>query len=251
MKRRNRVEIFLIAALAAASAFGQMAGNPLMVRGAGELTISAMGSLADHDEFLSKRLLLKSAWGVTSFMDVYGLAGIADLEMQRSGIEPFEGEMAMAFGAGFTIAGRLFDDPAWEFWGGAQILRFPSSGSYRDFQQNLEFLMEYDWREVQGYGGIAYRVGPMRLYAGGALWSLQRIEERPAVYVIDRDGERLFRTSDPHVESTYQSGVWTGGILGLEFILPQRYAVVLECLAFNENNYQIRLGVCQTGILPW
>jgi hypothetical protein len=230
---------------------GQMVGNPAGVRGQGEWTLSALGAYVDHEEFESKRILLKSSLGVLPWIDLFALGGAAQLDLSLPHMDPFKGAYEFAYGLGVTISTRPMSDQPLEIWGGIQGLRFPSRGSYIDPSRNLEFEMVYDWKEYQGYLGVTYRIGIVRLYMGGIGWGVQREDKRTSVYALDKWGERLYTTNDPQIESTYQSGLWTGGFLGIEIILPMRYSINVEVVGFNEENYQIRVGVCQTGLQPW
>lgn len=246
------ITFFLISVIIAPGVYAQMAGNPVGVRGHGEWSISASGSYVDQDNFVSRRILMKSSWGVADWLDVFCVGGGAQLEMMLEGIDRFKGDCEFAYGLGFAMASKPFHNHQYlQIWGGVQALRFCSAGSYVDRERSLEFEMNYDWRELHGHFGIIYQVKNIRLYAAGVGWALQRIDRRDRVYALDASDERIYETSDPVKQDTYQTGFWSGGMFGVEFLFPMRYSINLECLVFNENNYQIRIGVCQTGILPW
>ena len=124
---------------------------------------------------------------------------------------------------------------------GGQALRFSSKGSFTE-QFRVEttsymrdFDMTYDWREARFNVGLIIPTRSVRFYLAGAGWLVQRY-----------DTKREFLTN-----GELRSGLWTGGIAGIEFLLPNRFSITIEGLVFNDRNYQVTIGLCQTGRSTW
>ncbi len=235
---------------------GQMAGNPVGVRGDGEWTVSAIGTYVNqqlgHETAVSRRILLKSTWGVAPWLDVFCTGGGVQVDLNRSeaNVGDYKGKYRFGYGLGFNLTLKL-EFNAW-LWGGGQALRFPSRGSFLEYLNTggesdcREFEMTYDWREFQGHLGLVFPYRSLRFYVAGVLWAIQRLETKQE-YLQFGD----FRYFLGEVQGEYRSGAWTGGVFGVEFLLPQRYSICIESLVFNEENYQVMVGICQTGFAEW
>lgn len=249
----------LLAVLTVPVLRAQMAGSPVETRGKSEWTVSVVGAYLNQEQgseqAVSRRALLKSTWGLTSWLDVYGLGGGVQLEMKtpRAGVSDYKGKYRLGYGAGFNLA--LLPASTTGFvgiWAGAQALRFISEGSFvESFLIEEEgfsraFEMEYDWREFQGHLGMVFPFRFLRFYTAVVGWGVQRLDTKREYLVY---GET--RNFVGEVEGEYRSGVWAGGVVGLELVLPQRYAISVEYLLLNENDYQITVGICQTGVANW
>lgn len=227
----------------------QMGGQPVGVHGQWEWTIGISGNyinqLVAKDKMESRRILIKSSWGLLSFLDINATLGSVDLKIKPPGnvLTPFRDKKSFAYGAGFssTLKQGRPDSPL-GLWIGGQVIRFISDGSFLIPFGNvtLQSVMKYDWREFQGYGGIYYLIKKFKIYCGGVGWTVQRIDKlkqydfSSGVYI----GKK---------ESEFQDHLWTGGLVGIEMLLPKNYSISFEVLAFNQENYQIRFGICQTG----
>jgi len=235
---------------------GQMTGNPVGVRGEGEWTVSAIGTYMNqqlgYETVVSRRILLKSTWGVTPWLDVYCTGGgvQVDLNSSEANVVDYKGKYRFGYGLGFNLAVKP-EFNVW-IWAGAQALRFPSEGSFLEYldvggESNYrEFEMKYDWREFQGHLGVVFPCRFLRFYTAGVVWAIQRLETKREF--LEYGSSRSFLGE---VQGEYRSGVWTGGVFGVEFLLPQEYSISVECLLFNEENYQVMVGVCQTGFAKW
>ncbi len=233
----------------------QIAGNPVEAKGESEWTISAAGSYVDmglgQEQVSSHRILIKSSWGITDRIDIYGLIGMVHLHMgiNQENVSDYEGEYEFGYGVGFNmILKPVSDINRMGFWCGAQVLRFPSNGKFVESTQlaNYEYDMKYDWKEVHVYLGIVYPYQHFRFYAAAAGYLIQRNDTKQEFIVYGDE-----RTYWGEVKDVYRSGLWTGAILGVELNLANRFALSLEGLIFNTQNYQIKIGICQTGSEGW
>jgi len=250
--------ITLLSVIAMPGLRAQMAGNPIVASGTGEWTISAMGVYQDLEgqegQEISRRLLLKSGWGITRWLDVYVIGGGVQLEMRTTQIDfvGFKSKYHFGYGAGARFVFNSISGTSMSLWGGAQILRFPSTGSfkysYTSVGQNFiqESEMNYDWRELQMAVGVMIPFRSIRLYVAAAGWAVQRLEKKKEYLEYGNTTNYL-----GEVEGEYQSGLWSGGIAGIEFLLQQRFSISIECLIFNTSSYQIMVGISQTGMNKW
>ena len=233
----------------------QMAGGPIGSGGEGEWTVSAfvnyMHQGIGQEGVTSRRGFVKSNWGLSSWIDAYILLGGVQVELNSNdpNIIDYKSEYAFGAGLGFTITipfSRQRQGAA--FWLGGSAMRFPSRGSFMAVSELItrEHAMEYDWREFQGQAGLIIPYRFIRLYAAGVIWAVQRLETKKE-YVVYEDSQLYIG----EVESEYRSGIWTGGIIGLELLFQRGHSVSIELLAFNEGNYQIMAAISQTGILKW
>ncbi len=234
----------------------QIAGNPVESRGTGEWTVSAIGTYMDQqvgeEHAISKRLLLKSGWGVTPWLDVYGLVGgvQVDLKPDSPTISEYHDKLRFGYGIGVNMASNSRSSVF--FQAGCQAIRFSSQGSFEETlgvgggTYTRVFEMNYDWREVRANVNIVLPFPSVRFYLGGAGWLVQRLDTKRE-FLVNSDARSFIGEE----EGENRSGLWTGGIIGVEFLLPNRYAITLEGLIFNERNYQVVLGICQTGRSTW
>jgi hypothetical protein len=249
--------LFLVLKLETAES--QMLGNPILVQGKGRWTMSLSGAYIHHQletaEVFSKRVLVQSRWGLTSNLDVFGTLGYAQLKMNvnKAGITDYNDKFRFAYGIGFHFMTHPFPDNPIAFWTSAHAFTFPSEGAFQQSFQVLgneyirRFKMKYDWGEAVGSAGwmIPYRF--VLLYGGVAGWGVRRVEEKTEYLILSSETTSLIGRE----KGTYQSGIWSGGIAGVRFVMPQNYSFGVECLYFNSQNYQIMAGVSQTGMTGW
>ena len=255
----GRAVVPILAGMCLVSPAGsQTAGNPVGTQGRNEWTLGAVGVYSDHwlgsERSVSRRILVKSLWGVTDWIDVFALAGGAQMDMktQETGVQDYKGEYAFAWGGGVNVSLVRHSESRIGVWLAAHALRFPSSGQ---FQTTLTvegepidriFEMHYDSREFQAEAGITVPLRFLRVYVAGAVWAVQRMDKKKEYLHYSS-----FSSFLGEVESEYRSGLWSGGILGIQIDLPLRYTVTVEGLVFNTDNYRVMVGVSQTGILAW
>ena len=238
----------------------QMAGSPVGSKGQGEWTVSAIGNYLHQDleeeTALSKRLLLKSAWGISPFLDMYILGGWVQLDMRTSinNVDDYHGTNEFGYGAGIKLSlQRVSHINTFGVWLGVQALRFPSGGSYIEYLTEAEdadvyreFQFNYDWRELQVNFGFTIPYQSFRLYVAGTGWLLSRIDTKREYLYYDEE-----KSFSGQAKDKYQTGLKKGVTLGGELQLAQQYNISLEFLLFDSKNYQVMVGICQTGVLGW
>lgn len=237
--------------------YSQMVGNPSAVQGANAWSMSAsMGYLRHQEgtyENRTERIVLKSRYAVTSWMDIYGLMGGYKLRrlIDSNTIDDYTGEYSLGYGAGLNISKNQFLGSL-TGWLSGHFVRFPSKGEYMEnFVAGGGWMnsIEYDSREYQFFGGIKFPVQNWRIYVGGGIWGIQRLEEQK-IYLVNSDGTQSnipYQVND----GTYQSSAWTGGLLGFEVNLPQQFTLGVEGMYFNNKNFQIMFGISQTVGGKW
>ena len=102
--------------------------------------------------------------------------------------------------------------------------------------------MKYKWLEMKAHLGLIFKYRSVRLYVAGAGWTLNR-KDRKEEY-LEREN---METPLGKTEADFGSGLWTGGILGVELRISGNYTIGVESLLFNRNDYQIMIGISQTG----
>ena len=258
MKRNIVIIVVGAILLSTASALGQMAASPVATPGTGQWTVSAMGGYfyqgIGSEDAQSYRLLIKSAWGVAPWLDLYAMGGAADLSIDPGdpALSTLDDDFRLAYGLGLNTALDLPVGNGLQFWGGAHAIRYEPRGDFRETLligsdvYTQKSAMKYDWREIKAFAGVALPVGPARFYLGGAAWWLLRKETQTVTRIGDGSVANLGT-----VEGEYRSGMWSGGVLGVELRLPDHFALAVEALFFNESNVQVFISLMQTGATGW
>ena len=239
----------------------QTAGNPVRTVPKGQWTVGLAGNYLNQNmqtsTAVSKRVFVKSMWGVDSWLGVYGMLGAVQLSMnvKQAGVKDYKDRFRFGYGAGvhwhFPIPAQSEYGPG--LWGGVQGLKFLSEATFTrpiQFQGgslNREFAVRYDWGEMLASGGIEFPVRSVRLYFGGAAWAIRRLDTKKE-YLVDGTHDKQYLGK---AKGEYRSGFWSGGVVGVEITFPQNYSISIEALGFNEENYQIMVGICQTGSPEW
>jgi len=249
MKTLNLIMVIFVCIVSNNFIYAQMSGQPVGVQGSGEWTIGVSANYIDQlvvsDRILVKRILIKSSWGLLPWLDIYGTIGKSDIKVKlpQPILTSFHDNSCLTYGVGLSlvIKKQTRTSPI-GLWIGAQAIRFFSDDDFLvPFGDViLESQMNSDWRELQGIGGLIYRIKNVHIYMGGVGWMIQRLDEMKQFEYAS--GTLLGKDKGELVTS-----LWTGGMVGFEFRLPKRYAITVECLAFNLENYHIRFGVSQTG----
>jgi hypothetical protein len=258
-RKQLRIYPVLAIILVQAALFGQMAGNPSTSQGWKELTIGVNGTyfhqqLAGQMAF-SRRILGKVEWGLAKGVDVYLNAGQTQLKLRTHKVIDYRDKYRFAYGGGFNalLNQAAFRQGKIGYWIGAKGLVYPSEGSYyltHEIGENSltrQFDMKYNSREYSFHAGILAPFRALRFYAALVAWGIQRKEEKQE-YLLGLDEDPIYIGKET---ATYQSELWTGGLLGLDVVLPQRYVISVEAALFNEENYQVMVGVSQTGFQQW
>jgi hypothetical protein len=267
---KKSISILLCLFLSHGCGFSQTCGNPAGTAGKGQWTMALNGAYQtlNHEKqtFVSKRAFFKAMYGLAPWLDAYGLVGGTQVSMKNHDpdVTDYKDRNRLAFGAGFTIlanpspprslrsvrpSARSSAHSGVGFWGGANVIRYPAEAVYDLSGTSFvhEFRWKYDCREITGYAGIVIPHRMLKFYAGGVGWAIQRLDTKNETVLSD--------FSDPidkgTAKSTFQNGLWTGGMAGIQLDLPQNYSITLEAIAFNKNYYQVMIGISQTGIRSW
>ena len=235
----------------------QIIGNPVGTKGTRQWSVSLNGGYMTQQlaqKTISRRLLLKSEWGLTPWLDFYCLGGTYDLELDFANTEftNFKSKMRFCYGAGFDISFQPQANIPVSVWSGAQIFAGPAKGKYF---QNIPFAgtnitnkyeLTYNWIETKGFLGLIYYGKLFNIYVAGSGWLLQNTS---TLKQYSKSGSTWSFESKQEGED--RSDLWTGGILGLEINFPGNYAITVEGMAFSETDFQIMIGFCQTGTPGW
>jgi|GEM_PF-2956402 len=269
--------IFLIVGISGGMA--QICGNPIGATQKGVLTMSLNGTYQHVSDpvqnIISKRIFFKTQWGLASGLDIYGLLGNVQLGLSRinapSTLTDYEDKYRFSYGVGFTSTlGGFSLSPSSppprsklrarqrkpsppvhlaRIFAGGHVIRYPSESAYEDRREILnytvihQYAMKYDVVEATGYAGIAIPYRVFRLYVGGVGWGIQRKEQKTE-YLLGASDEKVKLGKE---SGRYQSGLWTGALVGIQWNLPQQYMITVEAIGFNSQNYQIMIGISQSG----
>ncbi len=254
MNKKNVIASLVILVITANGRISaQTAGNPLGVRGQRAWTVSASMNYTEqqmtgHQDAILRRQTAKITRGMLPWLDMYVIGGRTQLFMNNDSklISDYRDKYRFMYGAGLSavLKPETVRSPL-QIWLDVQGLRFISQGTCDLFMtEDLGAVtwkksFEYDWREVQCYLGLSYPVRQnIKLYLAASVWALQRLDTQKELWNEN--------WTEPQ-KSTFQSGLWTGGQFGIELLLPKKYSICCEVLAFNRQNFQIMFGICQTG----
>lgn len=269
------LKIFLIFIIVKVNCiFPQTCGGPAGAMGKGQLTMALNGAYQTlnhiNQQAVSTRFFIKTQYGLAPWLDVYGLLGNVQLTLKhnRQDVNDYKDKYRFAYGAGFNVllnpvspkpkrANRRAASSASlnyiGFWGGANVIRYPAEGVYDQSINVLgysfvrEYALKYDCREVTAHAGIFIPYRFLKFYAAGVGWAIQRLETKKE-YLVGVSEEPI---KVGEAKGKYQSGLWTGGLIGVQIDLPEQYAITIEALGFNTANYQIMVGISQTGMQGW
>lgn len=267
--KTNRIAFVLLTLLSSGFLSAQTCGNPAGATGKGLWTMALSGAYQTLDEGAqtaeTRRILFKTQYGLGSGLDAYGLIGAVDMAMKHNspGFSVSNDKYRIAYGAGFSfrtpaenakprqrtrVRSARNSNPLVLF-GGGNVIRFPSEAVYSkpgDYWTQ-EFSLKYDSREATGHAGILLPGKTLKFYIGGAVWAVQRLDTKKQTLIASDGVETIVGTK----KGKYQSGVWTGGMVGVQYDLPENYSLSVEGIAFNQEYYRIMIGISQTGIRPW
>lgn len=259
--------------------FAQICGNPIGATQKGVLTMSLNGTYQHVSDpvqnIISKRIFFKTQWGLGPKLDIYGLLGNVQLGMSRinapSTITDYKDKYRFSYGVGFasTLGGfslssspprskvrarqRKPSPPAnlARVFAGGHVIWYPSESSYEETREILnytvthQYAMKYDIMEATGYAGISIPYRVFRLYFGGIGWGIDRKERKTEYLVGIGNGDESIELGKE--KGRYRSGIWTGSLVGIQWNLPQQYSITVEAIGFNSQNYQIMIGISQSG----
>jgi hypothetical protein len=257
---RKQITVILIiisAVLPGARGLAQIAGNPAGTLGQPEWSVSLGGGYFYQQvgplDGRSQRILLKVNRGLLPWLDIYALGGAADLKLLRDSetITDYEDKFRFLYGAGINVSWPPPGNQIFRLWAGGQAFRFQSKGAFTEEIWNpsethllltKRYHMEYDWREIKAFAGVILDFKAVRIYAAGAGWILDRVDLKNEYWETHNSSTHIGKA-----EGEFNTGLWYGAIAGLEFPLSGNYAITMEGLAFNQQNFQIMIGISQTG----
>jgi len=218
-----------------------------------------------NQTFVSRRVFFKAMYGLAPWLDAYGLVGGTQVAMKNNNpaVTDYKDRSRFAYGVGFNVlanpsppksrrpVGRSIRSASRSrigFWGGASIIRYPAEAVYNLSHTSVvrEYHWKYDCREITGHAGVVIPYRALKFYAGGIGWAIQRLDTKREIALSGTSS-----SSDITVKGRYQSGLWTGGMAGIQVDLPQNYSLTVEAIGFNKSDYQIMIGISQTGIRTW
>jgi hypothetical protein len=266
----KRSTFLLLSLLVSGILSAQTCGNPAGATAKAQWTMALNGAYQTLDQGSqtaeSRRLFFKTQYGLAAGLDAYGLIGAVQMTMKNNpaGFSVSKDKYRFAYGAGFSFQ---TSSPAAKpaprtrvrntrkstplvLFGGGNVIRYPSEAVYRKTggSYTQEFLLKYDCREATGFAGILLPAKTLKFYLGGAVWAIQRLDTKKQKMITSDGSETLFTDTK---KGKYQSGVWTGGMVGLQYDLPENYSLSVEGIIFNQDYYQIMVGISQTGIRHW
>ncbi len=151
----------------------------------------------------SRRLFFMSGYGLTRWMEVFGQAGVTDLEIEApSGDTDFQGEYGLLVGVGARV--RLLDlfGSRLLLYGEGSGILFPFKGSKRTETETIQ-SRQYYW--LEGEAALGMELPAIGLHAGAGV---QEMETHPS-YLIE--------------DETYRSGLRWIGFIGKGFSLRNNY----------------------------
>jgi len=256
MKIRTILLIVLLSGMfVPAKTQSQSAANPAGSAGSGKWTVVMTGTYSSQKlenlQSLSRRILLKSNWGIFQGIDFYLTGGLVNLEMKRDtvGITNYRDEKyRLAAGCGVRINVLSIKKHGFGIWGGAQFLRFKSEGSFVQPLEafNKEYNLTYDWREFEGYAACGVKLSGITFFGGADAWALDRRDTKKQ-YLVSTSASTYIGEE----KGEYKSGVLIGGVFGVEFGIAGNFKMSIEGHYFSNENYMILIGIGQTGVPSW
>jgi hypothetical protein len=240
--------IFIILVLAAGTAYG-MVGGPLFSVGSHmtamtveaakvHMEVSSPGSSDGEEAAASNRLMLTARYGLTPGLDVSACLGTADLTFGElsSGYSDFTSNWSFAWG-GAVRAGLPAQPSRFQLVAAVNYVGYQPHGQTTNGLKNID--SQYLWHEVVPTAAVGYRFGPVLPYIGA---SKPYLFGRRDVTVALRGQE--FPTAGG--TSTYtDSEQPLRGILGLEWRLPQGYAIGAEAAATTKGVWTLAVSIAQ------
>jgi len=228
----------------------QPAGMPIYTEGNQEFTISLEGGFFTKRIYgiknESRRFFLKGSYGLSSYLDVYGLFGLTNLSLTLadSAHTLLDDGFKAAYGAGFSLRILAFERLQMSLFFNGQLIRFvnkPASESTLGFGTQV-LQLNYDWREANLTFGLTKKIGAANFYGGINIKIIQRFETK-----IDRLVFSGQNTMANQVKGKFNSGLLTSPVFGIDLALPSRLKISLEMSANNESDFAVYFGLSQTG----
>jgi len=228
----------------------QPAGVPIYTESNREFTISLDGGFFTKKIFgiknESRRFFLKGSYGLSSYLDFYGLFGLTNLSLTLadSARTVLDDGFKAAYGGGLSLRILVFERMQMSLFFNGQLIRFiskPASESTLGFGTQVVQL-NYDWREANLTFGLTKKIGAANFYGGINTKIIQRFETK-----IDKLVFSGQTTAGNQVKGKFNSGLLTSPLFGLDLNLPSRLKISLEISANNESDFAVYFGLSQTG----
>ncbi len=242
--------IFFSILSSAGELVAQPAGAPIYTEGNGEFTISLDGGFFTKKIFRikneSRRFFLKGSYGLSSYLDFYGLFGLTNLSLTLadSARTVLDDGFKAAYGGGLSLRILVFERMQMSLFFNGQLIRFiskPASESTLGFGTQVVQL-NYDWREANLTFGLTKKIGAANFYGGINTKIIQRFETKIDKLVFSGQNSTATR-----VKGKYTSGLLTSPLFGLDLNLPSRLKISFELSANNESDFAFYIGLCQRG----
>ncbi len=195
----------------------------------------------------SNRVLWRLNWGITDFLEIYGMIGGSDINFPSN--EPFyitgyNGSWEMAFGGGvrlYYLDWRIAQLPR-NFRSFVHLFIFAHSSvdtlieagvrnwrvKYRMQELGLSAYWSYNWQRLIFYGG-----GEWTYISGRVYWE-----------AYTTDYEPLYKSNAYFSDPTF----WPRPVLGVDIRLPKNLYLSFELRPwFNKKNTTFTISFSQTG----
>lgn len=213
------------------AAFGQSVGNPVLP-GAGSYSIGVGVDQTKYEidghDFTMSKALMKVDFDLGKGFDAAFFAGANNLHitypaaMQRT---QFKSRYQLALGG----SGKLSAPNPWERdnmlfieGGGLTFKAIGTSVSEAEANSGEEYYRKFSWFEYWGTAGTIFLLDKFDLYLGYQ--------------------GRIVHQYEAFSQTDFKSGLKSSGILGIEWKLPNRYALNVQLRVFNGATFSIGLS---------
>jgi hypothetical protein len=185
----------------------------------------------------SQRLFLTGRYGLTDFIDAQAKFGTANLDFDdfNNGFSPFSSSPSFAWGAGLKAGFPITSD--FQINMGVSYVGFNAEGDVT--RSGRKVSNKYLWQEVQPSVTIGYHVSKVTPYVGLSKTYLTGKRD----YEVTYDGEMLEAASGSESYSDGEQPI--SPLVGLQWHLPDGYAITGEAASGENGNWSISLGLSQ------
>jgi len=251
--RPLRLAICLVL-LGVARGQAQPLASPALTQSCRQLTVGFSATLdrraIGSAEQSSPRLLLQALYGPFEGLGLFGEIGLANLSLQPHDASQsnLTGSYRLALGGGVAVRLHAFKRVGVFVHTGGRFFWFRNQPSARSSTNvaGTEFVrtlrLNYEWREADGYLGLAKALRAVYVYAGLSGNVVSRPERKSqSVWV---DGSLQSEVSE---RGAYQSGLRWLPYVGLDVSLPARLNLNVELRFRNSEDFKVNIGISQTG----
>jgi hypothetical protein len=196
------------------------------------------GGSGSNETMSSSRLFLTGRYGLTSWLDVDGRVGTANLDIQNSptGFSNYSANHSLAWGAGLKM-GIPFDKSPYQFTLSANYTGYKANGNSQKGVKTV--YTNYLWQEITPAMAFGYQVGKFVPYIGACKPLLFGKRDVRVVF----NGQE-FPTAGGS-ESYSDSKQDFRGVLGLEWKLPEGYSATAEIAGTQNGLWMFFVGFSQ------